>query len=110
MAGKGFGSNWRTWSHGCLVSSHFLIRPRVSSPLQAELDKETLFPLSSSQWLPRLLAISKNGEKNNLIQGFQVGKEAIPISHLQYADDTLLFLDGGKNHLINLISLIHCFE
>lgn len=51
--------------------------------------------------------ILKNSEKNNLIQVFQVGKEAIPISHLQFADDTLLFVDGGKDHLINLISLIH---
>lgn len=33
-----------------------------------------------------------------------------PISHLQYTDDSLLFLDGGKDYLSNLISLIHCFE
>lgn len=31
-------------------------------------------------------------------------------SNIQYADDTLVFLDGGKNQLGNLISLIHCFE
>lgn len=54
--------------------------------------------------------ILNNGEKNYLSQGFRVGKESIPITHLHYADDTLLFLDEGKNHLINLISLIHCFE
>lgn len=54
--------------------------------------------------------ILKNVEKCDLIQGFCVGKEAIPISHLHYADDILLFLDGGKNHHINLISLIPCFE
>lgn len=25
LAWKGFGSKWRTWIHGCLVSSHFSI-------------------------------------------------------------------------------------
>lgn len=33
-----------------------------------------------------------------------------PMSHLQYTNDWLLLLDGGKEDLLNLISKIHCFE
>lgn len=49
--------------------------------------------------------ILSSGEERNLIKGFQVGKELSPISHIQYADDTLLFLDGEKDHLRNLCLL-----
>lgn len=52
---------------------------------------------------------SKRGG-TNLLGGFRVGKQLIPLSHLQYADDTLIFLDGEGSQLNNLISLIHCFE
>lgn len=54
--------------------------------------------------------ILRNGEELNLFKSYRVGKEQIPILHLQYADDTLLFLDGDNNQLRNLLSLIHCFE
>lgn len=53
--------------------------------------------------------ILKNGEKNNRIRVSKL-EEAIPISRLQYVDDPLLFLDGGNNHLINLMSLFNCFK
>lgn len=39
-----------------------------------------------------------------------MGKEQIPISHLQFVDDTILFLDGEEDRLRNLLSLLHCFE
>lgn len=54
--------------------------------------------------------VLSKGEEQNLSKGFRVGKEQTPISDLQYYDDTLFFLDGGKNQLRNLICLIHCFE
>lgn len=57
-----------------------------------------------------LSQILREGEKHHLIKGFQVGKEGIPISHLQHAYDTLLFLDGDLHHLSNLNSIIRCFE
>lgn len=50
------------------------------------------------------------GEKQNLFKGFRVEKQLTPLLHLQYADDTLLFLDGEGSQLSNLISLIHCFK
>lgn len=40
---------------------------------------------------------------------FPSRKRTHPISHLLYADDTSFFLDGGKEHLLNLIFLIHYF-
>lgn len=73
---------------------------------QGDLLSRFLFPLVANAFSQ----ILKNSVKNNLIQGFQVGKKSIPISQLQHADDTLLFLDGCKNNLVNLISLIHCFK
>lgn len=53
------------------------------------------------------LAKSKRRQWAKSIKGFRVGKELTLLSHLQYADDTLLFLGGGKYQLLNLISWIH---
>lgn len=89
------------------------------------IDKEIHFPFSFhiggcrqgdplppffSHWWPMPSQILKNKENRNLVQGFRVCKDSVPLSHLRYANDTLLFLDGEKTHLLNLISLIHCFE
>lgn len=43
-----------------------------------------------------LSQILRQGEKQHLFKALQLEKEGIPISHLQYVDDMLLFLDGDR--------------
>jgi hypothetical protein len=48
-----------------------------------------------------------------LLSGFMVGSRsggAINISHLLFADDTLIFCEANPDHLRNLRSLFLCFE
>lgn len=114
MARKGFDSKWRSWIYSCLVplSLHFAngspkgFFSATCSLRQGDLLSPFLFT-SVEDAFSQILTI---GEEQHLIRGFQVGKKEIAISHLQYADDTLFFLDGEKDQLRNLISLIYCFE
>lgn len=115
MARKGFGSKWRTWTSGCLVSSHFSILINgmpggFFSTSRGLRQRDPLSPFLFTLVADAFNQLLSRGKEQNLFKGIQVGKEKISISHLQYADDTLLFLDGHKNQLKNLISLIHCFE
>lgn len=53
--------------------------------------------------------ISDLSEWRLVWRGFFVGY-GTDISHLRFADDTLLFSGTGPNHLRNLWSLLLCFE
>lgn len=99
----------------CSSSSHsqFQLTPliKVSSPPHKILDKRTPCPLSfSHQWPMLVVKFLIGGEEQNLFKEFRIGNEQILVLHLQFADDNLLFLEGGSNQLRNLTSFIHCFE
>ena len=44
-----------------------------------------------------------------LIKGFEVGKENVMVSHLQFVDDTLFFIKNDEHSLNNLILLLDVF-
>ncbi|KAE9604215.1 hypothetical protein Lalb_Chr11g0068961 [Lupinus albus] len=46
----------------------------------------------------------------NIFQGYQVGREYVVISHLQYADDTLLIRKNSDHNVMVLKSILKCFE
>ena len=45
----------------------------------------------------------------NLINGFDVEKEKVIVSHLQFADDSLFFIKNDDHSLNNLILLLDVF-
>ena len=42
----------------------------------------------------------------DMINGFEVGKEKVMVSHLQFADDTLFFIKNDDHSLNNLLLLL----
>ena len=45
----------------------------------------------------------------NAIHGFIVGRDKVEVSHLQFADDTLLFLKANRNYFLNYLTLLEVF-
>ena len=45
-----------------------------------------------------------------LINGAKVGSKGIEASHLQFANDIILFLDNENDGFLNVISLLQIFE
>ena len=57
--------------------------------------------------LSRMVA---EAEKQNLIKGFRVNRTAPSISHLQFADDTLIFCEANEDQIRNVKVSLICFE
>ena len=60
-----------------------------------------------------LSRILKKTEENNLIQGFHVGavnSVGVRISHLLFADDTILFCDASREQLLSIRLALSCFQ
>lgn len=84
MARKGFGSKWRTWTSGCLVSSHFSIlingMPRgFFSTSRGLRQRDPLSPFLFTSVADAFNQLLSRGKEQNLFKGIQVGKEKISI-------------------------------
>jgi len=44
------------------------------------------------------------------IQGVQVGSRTVTLTHLQFADDTLIFCEPKLEYLQNLKVILYCFQ
>ncbi|XP_071708815.1 uncharacterized protein [Rutidosis leptorrhynchoides] len=51
-----------------------------------------------------------NSCKMGSVEWGGIGNEKIPISHLQYADDTVFFGTWSLDNIENLMKLLKCFE
>ena len=46
----------------------------------------------------------------NVVQGFIVGRDRVEVSHLQFADDTLLFMEADHTYFLNLLKILKVFH
>ncbi|KAK3206971.1 hypothetical protein Dsin_021017 [Dipteronia sinensis] len=46
----------------------------------------------------------------DMIEGASFGDNEVHISHLQFADDTILFLKPRKDYILNVRRILRCFE
>lgn len=111
-----FGCKWRTWVMKCISTTSFTVMVnggpsnffKASRGLrQGDLLPPLLF-LTIMKAFNRL--IEKAGELK-LLNGVAVGRgeESVKISHLFFADDTLIFCEPTVNALLHLRCILLCF-
>ncbi|XP_058079904.1 uncharacterized protein LOC131228087 [Magnolia sinica] len=94
----GFGDKWRAWMCGFFKSNRGL---RQGDPL---------FPflfLLVGEAFSRMLS---KGQEEGLLGGIEISGLSRPITHIQYADDSLIFSEASIEKVINLGTTIRCFQ
>lgn len=57
-----------------------------------------------------LSAILKKAEQVGLVEGFIMGDDSLMVSHLQFANNTILFLNAENDNIINMKLCLNIFK
>ncbi len=104
----GFGIKWRRWIEACISSVQFSVMINVSpegffTSSRGLQQGDPLSPLLFLLVMEVLSRMLNKVESEGLIKGFSVGSNVsngLRISHLLYADDTILFCDADMSQLL----------
>jgi hypothetical protein len=114
----GFGTKWCRWIETCISSIQFSVMVNGSLEgffryLRGIRQGDPLSPLLFLLVMEILSKMLRKVETEGLIQGFSAGgnaNEGLRISHLLFADDTILFCDADPNQLLYIRMVLSCFE
>lgn len=71
---------------------------------------DPLSPLLFSLSVDVLGRLLKRAANMGVIEGVSIGKEKINLTHLQFADDTILFSNGDESKFLNFLKIVKIFE
>ncbi|XP_016207295.1 uncharacterized protein LOC107647761 [Arachis ipaensis] len=111
----GFGHRWRGWIKECVcsVSMSVLINGSPSKPFKMKRGLRQGDPLSPFLFVlvvDVLHRMIREAMRNSRIYPLLVGQDNIELSHLQFADDTILFCPTEEETIRNYKRLLRCFE
>lgn len=115
LSSFGFGHKWISWIKECVTYVKLSILVN-GSPIEEFCPQRRLRqgnPLS-----PFLLNIVAKGLNillsralhMGLIKGVKVGSNGVLISHLQFANDSILFCEAEENEVVNLKRILRCLR
>ena len=114
MEKKGFKDKWRRWIQGCLasVSLSIFVNGRSHGKFKGSRglrQGDLLSPFLFTLVVDGLSRLVEKARCSGMINGFEVGKDKVVVSHLPFADETLFFMKNDAHSLHNLIRLLDVF-
>ncbi|XP_057734380.1 uncharacterized protein LOC130949758 [Arachis stenosperma] len=111
----GFGQRWRNWVTECVSTSSMfvLINGSPSKPFKMERGLWQGDPLSPFLFVlvaDVLHRMFGEAVRNGQILPLLVGRDHVELSHLQFADDTVLFCPLEEKTIKNYRRILRCFE
>lgn len=103
----GFPEIWRRWMNACVTSASASILVNGSPTPPFKLHRglrqgDPLSPLLFDLVAEVLSLVFRKAESLGLLHGIPVSNGGIKISHLQYADDTIIFCPPDLDVLLNI--------
>ena len=111
----GFGIKWRQWVLNWISSPSLLVlvngKPTREFGLKRGLRQgDPLSPFLFNVVVEGLNALFRKAESIEMLRGVNFGMESVNVSHLQFVDDTILFLQPKEEYLMNARRILRCFE
>ena len=115
MGEMGFGRKWRLWMRSCITSPLLSVLVNGSPTRQFELEKglrqgDPLSPFLFNIVVEGLNALFKKAVSLDMLKGVSFGRGDVHVTHLQFAYDTILFLQPREDNLVNARRILRCFE
>ncbi|KAK0583049.1 hypothetical protein LWI29_032852 [Acer saccharum] len=110
-----FGRKWREWIRNCISSPGLSVLVNGSPTFDFGMERgfrqgDPLSPFLFNVVVEGLSAIFKKAECLGMMKGVSFGEEDISVTHLQFADDTMLFLQPKEEYLVNARRILSCFK
>ncbi|GKV27067.1 hypothetical protein SLEP1_g36277 [Rubroshorea leprosula] len=111
----GFCSTWRGWILECLQSSMVSVLVNGSPSRQFPVSKglrqgDPLSPFLFLIVVEGLNGLMSSAVEKELYKGVTVGKDAVMVTHLQFADDTIFFGEAIEDNIMMIKSIMRTFE
>ncbi|XVE62138.1 hypothetical protein DITRI_Ditri06bG0094800 [Diplodiscus trichospermus] len=115
MEKMGFGVKWRGWIMGCVSTVTLLVLVNGVPTRQFRMSRGLRQGCPLSSFLFNLVreVLSVHIHKAislNFFKGASVGNDALPISHLQFIDDKIIFCKLTLEQISNVKSVLRCFQ
>lgn len=114
MVKLGFGRKWIKWIMLCVSSASLSIILNRSplKPFKMEKGLRQGDPLSPYLFIlvsEALVCLLNKAKELSLIESVSIGKDKIRLKHLQFADDTLIFVPKNKQAVTNNFRILDVF-
>ncbi|KAL4360722.1 hypothetical protein GQ457_04G018500 [Hibiscus cannabinus] len=111
----GFGKKWRDWIMACVSTASISVlvngtptkRFRISRGLRQGCP---LSPMLFNLVAEGLSSVLRRATEISLFEGVNVGNRNLQVSHLQFADDLIIFARAAENQVYNIKRILRCFE
>ncbi|GKV29201.1 hypothetical protein SLEP1_g38147 [Rubroshorea leprosula] len=115
MQKLGFYATWRRWIMECLRTSQVSVLVNGSPTRQFNISQGLRQGDPLSPFLFLIVAEGLNGMittavQKGLLEGVEVGSKGFKISHLQFADDTILFGSATEQNVWAMKGIMRSFE
>lgn len=112
---KGFGVKWIEWIMGCLFHPHLSIlingMPKgFFGSFHGHRQGDPLSPFLFTLVTDAFSALMVREEEVGIIDGFKAIVEGPVVSHLQFANDIICFVDADVDQVSNLKSIMGIYE
>ncbi|KAK1564769.1 hypothetical protein Q3G72_011280 [Acer saccharum] len=115
MKDMGFGENWRLWIQSCITSPELSVLVNGSPTLQFGIKRglrqgDPLSPFLFNIVTEALSCLFQKAHGLGMMEGAVFGNDSVHVSHLQFADDTIIFLRPKMEYLCNVRRILRCYE
>ncbi|KAK2638365.1 hypothetical protein Ddye_026160 [Dipteronia dyeriana] len=113
--GMGFGERWRNWVRDSISSPALSILVNGCPTQQFDIEKEIHQGDHLSHFLfnvvvESLSSLLRKAHGLDMIMGISFCNNDVHITHLQFAEDTIVFLKPKMEFLVNAERILRCFE